>query len=211
MVQGRKEQCKGVSPNGWFQLLLPRISPDQFANVGLNNSEAAALKQAELNRKKAEKEALLKAEEAAAPSGPKNSKKAEKKPAVKRGLDLSQLDDSPTSASPSSALNASNIDDALDALALTSNTKEKIDRHPERRFKAAYAEFEQRRLEEMDNDGSGAGLRKNQRQERIRKEFEKSPLNPYNQVTGRYDSTKDELAEIRQGVQAGLESRLAGN
>ncbi|TGO13651.1 hypothetical protein BTUL_0065g00070 [Botrytis tulipae] len=178
-------------------------------------AEAAALKQAELNRKKAEKEALLKAEEAAAPSGPKNSKKAEKKPAVKRGLDLSQLDDSPTSASPSSAspsaLNASNIDDALDALALTSNTKEKVDRHPERRFKAAYAEFEERRLQEMGNDGSGNGLRKNQKQERIRKEFEKSPLNPYNQITGRYDSTKGELAEILQNVQAGVESRLADN
>ncbi|KAB8299145.1 hypothetical protein EYC80_001250 [Monilinia laxa] len=175
-----------------------------------SKAEAAAAKKAEADRKKAEKEALLKAEEAEAPSGPKNSKKAEKKPAVKRGLDLSQLDDSPTSASPST-LNASGIDNALDALALTSNTKEKIDRHPERRFKAAYAEFEERRLVEMEKDGSGAGLRKNQRQERIRKEFEKSPLNPYNQVTGRYDSTKSELEQIRQGVQAGVEARLGGN
>ncbi|KAA8570356.1 hypothetical protein MFRU_005g04230 [Monilinia fructicola] len=176
-----------------------------------SKAEAAAAKKAEADRKKAEKDALLKAEEADAPSGPKNSKKAEKKkPAVKRGLDLSQLDDSPTSASPS-ALNASGIDNALDALALTSNTKEKIDRHPERRFKAAYAEFEERRLVEMEKDGSGAGLRKNQRQERIRKEFEKSPLNPYNQVTGRYDSTKSELEQIRQSVQAGVEARLGGN
>lgn len=179
----------------------------------MNNSEAAAAKKADADRKKAEKDALLKAEEADAPSGPKKSKKAEKKPAVKRGLDLSQLEDSPTSASPSSAsaLNASGIDNALDALALTSNTKEKVDRHPERRFKAAYAEYEERRLLEMDQDGSGAGLRKNQRQERIRKEFEKSPLNPFNQVTGKYDSTKTELEEIRQGVQAGIESRLGGN
>ncbi|QSZ29227.1 hypothetical protein DSL72_003739 [Monilinia vaccinii-corymbosi] len=175
-----------------------------------SKAEAAAAKKAEADRKKAEKDALLKAEEANAPSGPKNSKKAEKKPAVKRGLDLSQLDDSPTGASPS-ALNASGIDNALDALALTSSTKEKIDRHPERRFKAAYAEFEERRLLEMEQDGSGAGLRKNQRQERIRKEFEKSPLNPYNQVTGRYDSTKSELEEIRQSVKAGVEARLGGN
>ncbi|KAJ8059184.1 hypothetical protein OCU04_012156 [Sclerotinia nivalis] len=190
-----------------------QVEAEEWSKGAKSNSkaEAAAAKKAEADRKKAEKEALLKAEEADAPSGPKNSKKAEKKPAVKKGLDLSQLDDSPTSASPTSALNASGIDNALDALALTSNTKEKIDRHPERRFKAAYAEFEERRLAEMDQDGSGAGLRKNQRQERIRKEFEKSPLNPYNQVTGKYDSTKDELEEIRQGVKAGVESRLAGN
>ncbi|ESZ99600.1 hypothetical protein SBOR_0011 [Sclerotinia borealis F-4128] len=175
-----------------------------------SKAEAAAAKKAEADRKKAEKDALMKAEEADAPSGPKNSKKAEKKPAVKKGLDLSQLDDSPTIPSPS-ALNASGIDNALDALALTSNTKDKVDRHPERRFKAAYAEFEEKRLVEMEQDGSGAGLRKNQKQERIRKEFEKSPLNPYNQVTGRYDSTKGELEQIRQGVEAGVESRLGGN
>lgn len=175
----------------------------------MNNSKDAAAKKADAARKKAEKDALLEAEEADAPSGPKKTKKAEKKPAVCKGLDLSQKDDAPTSASPSSALNASGIDNALDALDLTSNTQQKVDKHPERRFKAAYADFEEKRLDEMEKDGSGAGLRRNQKIYRIRKEFETSPLNPYNQVTGRYDSTKQELEQIRQDVQAGVEARLA--
>ena len=75
-------------------------------------SAAAAEKQAEAARKKAEKEALLKEEEASLPSKPG------KKPPVKkaRGLDLSGLD-GPSSKSVLSTLNATGIDDALDALA----------------------------------------------------------------------------------------------
>ena len=42
-----------------------------------------------------------------------------------------------------------------------------------RRFKAAYAAFEERKLEEMADDKS---LRRQQKIEAIRKEFEKSPV-----------------------------------
>ncbi|KAK4238865.1 hypothetical protein C8A03DRAFT_43467 [Achaetomium macrosporum] len=137
--------------------------------------EAEAAKKAEQARKKAEKEALLAEEEKSLPSRstPKNAKTAVKKT---RGLDLSQLDSDSGGALP--ALSASGIDNALDALSLTSQSEAKIDRHPERRFKAAYAQFEERRLKEMETDGSGAGLRLNQKKERIKKEFERSPENP---------------------------------
>lgn len=146
---------------------------------------------------------MLKEEEASTPgrSTPKNAKTAVKKT---RGLDLSQLDGD----SKPSALNASGIDNALDALTLTSGSDGKIDKHPERRFKAAYAAFEERRLEEMDADGSGQGLRLQQRKDKIRKEFEKSPDNPFNQVHARFDSTRDELAEIRQKEKDKIEGRL---
>ncbi|KXX77557.1 hypothetical protein MMYC01_207031 [Madurella mycetomatis] len=50
----------------------------------------------------------------------------------------------------------------------------------EKRYKAALARYEQRRLQEMESDGSGAGLRLIQKKERIREEFEKSPENPFN-------------------------------
>ena len=76
-------------------------------------------------------------------------------------------------------------------------------------FKAAYAAFEERRLKEMESDGSGAGLRLNQKKEKIKKEFDKSPENPFNQVTARYDASKDELAQIRDQEKAKIESRLA--
>jgi hypothetical protein len=174
--------------------------------------EAAAVKAAEAARKKAEKDALLKEEEASLPTKAKagNAKKAEKK--IRGGtLDLSQLDDgAPSSSKAGSALNASGIDNALDALSLTgaSNESSNVDRHPERRFKAAYTVFETRRLEEMKDE---KGLRRNQKVEQIRKEFEKHPDNPFNQVSGRFDSTREELREIADAEKKKVEARLAGS
>jgi len=173
-----------------------------------SKKEAEAAKKAEQARKKAERDALIAEEERDLPSraAPKNSKAAVKKT---RGLDLSQLDEG-RSDGPLAALNASGIDNALDALSLAAPSSDsKIDRHPERRFKAALAAYEESRLKEMDADGSGQGLRLNQRKDKIRKEFEKSPDNPFNQVSARYDTSKEELAQIRQQEQAKIESRLA--
>ncbi|KAK0636940.1 hypothetical protein B0T17DRAFT_94840 [Bombardia bombarda] len=167
-------------------------------------------KKKELARRKAEREAMLAEEEkavAAGKTGGKNTKTAVKKT---RGLDLSQLDgDGSKSDGPLAALNASGIDNALDALSLTASSDAKIDRHPERRFKAAYAQFEERRLAEMETDGSGAGLRQNQKKERIKKEFEKSPENPFNQMTVAYDATKEEIAKSKVEEKARVEARLA--
>lgn len=166
--------------------------------------EEAAAKAAEAARKKAEKDALLKAEEAFQPSKPKGAgaKTAQKKT---RGLDLSQLD---SPSGPASALSASGIDNALDALSLTSAANDKIDRHPERRFKAAYTAFEERRMEEMKDE---KGLRRQQKIDQIRKEFEKHADNPFNQVAGRYNSTRDELAEIREQERTKIEERLTSS
>lgn len=192
--------------------------------------EAEAAKKAEQARKKSERDALL-AEEESSTSGraaPKNAKAAGKKTtgaaaaaaaavAPSRKLDLSQLDDdndndsSNSNGRPLAAVNATGIDNALDALSLDHDATSgagAIDRHPERRFKAAYAAFEERRLEEMDKDGSAKGLRLNQRKDRLRKEFEKSPENPFNQVTGRFDSTREELAQIHAQEKVKIEKRL---
>jgi len=91
---------------------------------------------------------------------------------------------------------------------LTANASTKIDKHPERRFKAAYAAFEERRLKEMDEDGSGQGLRQNQKKDKIRKEFEKSEDNPFNQVSAAYDATKSEVQELRDAEKRKIEARL---
>lgn len=165
--------------------------------------EAEAAKKEEAARKKAEKAALEAEDDASTPNkgGPKNSKTATKK--TGRGtLDLSQLD----AAMPS--LSGSGIDNALDVLGVAGGSQDKIDKHPERRFKAAYAAFEERRLEEMDSDGSGAGLRLNQKKDRIRKEFEKHPDNPFNQVTAQYNASRDEVADLRQKEKSKIEARL---
>ena len=63
------------------------------------------------------------------------------------------------------------------------------------------------------------GLRRQQRIESIRKEFEKSPDNPFNQagevgekgkIMGRYDMKKDEAKEIVGRGRKEIEGRLAG-
>lgn len=61
----------------------------------------------------------------------------------------------------------------------------------------------------MDADGEGKGLRLNQKKERIRKEFDRSPENPFNQVTARFDASKDEVRAIREGERRKVEERLA--
>jgi len=168
-----------------------------------SKKEAEAAKKAEQARKKAELKALEAEEAKSLPDkAPKKNKAAEKKTNnVSRGLDLSQLEGE-------SALNASGIDNALDALSITGGSNDKIDRHPERRFKAAYTAFEERRLAEMDADGSGAGLRLNQRKDKLRKEFEKSPDNPFNQVSAAYNASKSDVADLKNKERTKIEGRL---
>ena len=175
----------------------------------LTNSrrEDAEARKAEAARKKAEKDALLAAEEASLPSKAKPNPKAPKKSG--RGLDLFSLDDEAPSAK-STALNATGIDNALDALSLTSSaTHDNVDKHPERRFKAAYAAFEARRLPEVEDEHKG--LRRQQRIELVRKEFEKSDENPFNQVAATYDASKEELKELRQAEREKIERRLGSS
>lgn len=143
-------------------------------------------------------------EEASLPSKKAgNAKTAQKK---SRGLDLSGLD-APSSKSALTSLNATGIDNALDALSLTAASGEKIDKHPERRFKAAYTVYEERRLEEMKDE---KGLRRQQKIDQIRKEFEKHPDNPFNQVSAAYNSTREDLATLREGEKRKIETRLGG-
>ena len=199
------------------------VEDDKWSKGSKANKKAddAAAKAEEAARKKAEKAALLAAEEKDQPDKPKgaNKKSAEKKVkgagagagagAVSGGLDLGQLDgDDADSTKKSTAINASGIDNALDALSLTAaDTSAKIDRHPERRFKAAYKAFEERRLPEVESEFPG--LRKQQRIEIVRKEFDKSEENPFNQanVVG-YDASKDDVAKRKKEVREGVERRL---
>lgn len=188
------------------------VSEDREWNKGAkDNSKKAATaeKAAAAAAKKAERDALLAEEEKSQRATPKgaNKKTAEKK--SKGTLDLGQLDgDAGGSGQANKALNASGIDNALDALSLTASTNDmKIDRHPERRFKAAYKAFEERRLPEIEAEHPG--LRKQQRIEIVRKEFEKSEENPFNQAGNiQFDATKEELSAERERLRAGVEKRL---
>ena len=160
----------------------------------LHIREAAEAKKREAAAKKAEKDRLLAEEEAALPSKPKTGK-----PATKRG----GIDGALT------AISASGIDDALDALTLTSDGKVvTVDRHPERRYKAAYNAYKERRLPEVKEEHKG--LRLNQMVELIKKEFDKHPDNPFNQ-TGvvAHNATKDEVEQKKKEEKERIEKRLA--
>ncbi|PMD50599.1 DUF1014-domain-containing protein [Hyaloscypha bicolor E] len=210
-VAGNAKKAEAAAAKAAAENAKKAVEEEQDWSKGAKSNakkEAEAAKKAEQARKKAEKDAILAEEEKEARAVPKNTKQAVKKTEKSKGLDLSQLDDDGESKK-ATALNATGIDNALDALSLTADTGTKIDRHPERRFKAAFAAYEERRLQEMETDGSGQGLRQNQKREKIRKEFEKSEENPFNQVSAAYDASKEELKELREAEKRKIELRLA--
>jgi Coiled-coil domain-containing protein 124 /Oxs1 len=172
--------------------------------------EEAEARRAEAQRRKAERDAVLAAEEQSQRPTAKNANARTATKKTRGTLDLSKLDESPTGSTgrKAAALNASGIDNALDALTLASNSDTaKIDRHPERRFKAAYATFEARRLPEIEQEHPG--LRRQQKVEIIRKEFEKSEENPFNKANVAFDATREEVEMVKAAEREKIEVRLA--
>jgi hypothetical protein len=90
---------------------------------------------------------------------------------------------------------ASGLDDALDLLKLTSAQKIELDRHPERRMKAAYQAFEATELARLKQENPG--LRLGQVKEQVQKLWKKSPLNPMNQAHVAFNASKDELRDAQ--------------
>ena len=178
-----------------------------------SNRQNEADKKAEAARKKAERDALLAEEEQSQRSTPKgtNAKSATKK--SKGTLDLSQLD-SPTKADDghnqtAPTLNASGIDNALDAMSLATanDSSVEIDRHPERRLKKAQQAFAEQRGKAIAEENPG--LRQSQRKVLMQKEFEKSDFNPFRQAGAvGHDATKEEIGEVRRKVRKDMENRL---
>ena len=54
------------------------------------------------------------------------------------------------------------------------------------------------------------GLRRQQKIEQIRKEFDKHPDNPFNQVSGTYNMSKDEMNALKEGEREKKEELLTG-
>lgn len=51
-------------------------------------------------------------------------------------------------------------------------------------------------------------MRRQQKIDQIRKEFEKHPDNPFNQATGSYNMSKEELKAMREGEKEKKEAML---
>lgn len=77
--------------------------------------------------------------------------------------------------------------------------------HPERRYKAAFAAYKERELPELRKDMPG--LRLQQYEEIMYKNFKKSPENPFNQATVAFDATKEEKLEALKKLRAETENR----
>ncbi|TEB31407.1 DUF1014-domain-containing protein [Coprinellus micaceus] len=182
-------------------------------------------RKAELERKR-ENARLLAEEEASAPPKPKPAPKAGKgkqpvKPAgpgaIAAGGGLGEGSSKAESEKPEEveAYHATGLDNALDLLEVVTAKMDKasvgqraadIERHPERRFKAAYAAYEERELPNLKVEHPG--LRLQQYKDLLHKQFQKSPENPFNQTSVAYDASKEEKLEALNKKKANVEQRL---
>lgn len=85
---------------------------------------------------------------------------------------------------------ASNLEDAVSLLDLACTTALPLEKHPERRVKAAYALFEQNELPILKQENPE--LRLSQLRELLRKKWAKAPENPFNQASISYRATREE-------------------
>lgn len=177
---------------------------------GNKKKEDEQFKKEEAARKKQERDLLLQAEEASMPSKPSSAKnRGASKVAAKRA---GKIDDFLDFNKDTPELSASGLDAALEALALTKRdagvTDKDIDRHPERRVKAAFAAYEDKRLPEMRKEHPG--LRLQQIKNLLFKEFQKSPDNPMNQDTNvQYNATSGDVKDKKKDVKEKREAKFA--
>jgi ribosomal protein L12E/L44/L45/RPP1/RPP2 len=114
---------------------------------------------------------------------------------------------------PVVSLSARNIDDAIDlmvvATASTTSTAAAaaaVERHPERRAKAAYLAYEERELPRLKEEHKG--LRLTQLKQILWKNWQKSPENPFNQAALAYNSTQQEVMDQMDRHRKDIEERL---
>ncbi|KAF8839872.1 DUF1014-domain-containing protein [Paxillus ammoniavirescens] len=198
------------------------------AKSAKSKEDKEAKRREELARK-AENARLLAEEESAASSKVKATPKAGAKKAAKdakpagpgaiaAGGSLEEKESETAKDDPPKEIEsyaATGIDNALDLLEVVTAKMDKasvgqqaagIERHPERRFKAAFEAYKERELPNLKVEHPG--LRLQQYQDLLYKQFQKSPDNPFNQVTVDYDATKDERTQALKEKQETVQKRL---
>ncbi|PPQ70067.1 hypothetical protein CVT24_003811 [Panaeolus cyanescens] len=198
---------------------------DKDVKGGKAKAEAKADKRkADLARKE-EAARLLAEEEASMPSKPKGPSGPKKKApppkpagpgAIAAGGGLGSGSASVKSPTPEvESFSATGIDNALDLLEVVTAKMDKasvgqqaanIERHPERRFKAAFEAYQERELPNVKKDHPG--LRLQQYKDLLYKQFQKSPENPFNQATVAFDASKEEKIEALNARKREVEERL---
>jgi len=204
-----------------------RKEADTWVDPDVKGGKAAKLAKEEKRKadlaRRAENAKLLAEEEADVPVKVKNPPKAKKytpKPAgpgaIAAGGELGTeaADDTAPQAEVESYA-ATGIDNALDLLDAVNAKTDKasvgqqaanLERHPERRYKATFEAYQERELPNIKLERPG--LRLQQYKELLHKQFQKSPDNPFNQVTVSYDASKEEKIEALEQKQTEVKERL---
>ncbi|KAI0333139.1 DUF1014-domain-containing protein [Cubamyces sp. BRFM 1775] len=202
----------------------------QGSKGGKAKEDKEEKRKAELARK-AENARLLAEEEASAPAKAKAAPKAGAKKAPAKnvkpagpgaiaaggGLGAVSASASEDNGKPGEVESyaATGIDNAIDLLEVVTAKMDKasvgsqaanLERHPERRFKAAFEAYKERELPKVRQEHPG--LRLQQYHDLLYKQFQKSPENPFNQVTVSYDASKEARVEALSRKQAEIAERL---
>jgi hypothetical protein len=98
---------------------------------------------------------------------------------------------------------ASNIDDALNLL---ENKSGNVDKHPERRVKAAYQKWQSIMMPKMKEENPT--LRFTQLEELLLKKWQKAPENPFNQANINFNATKEEINDYIEKISKDTHDRL---
>jgi len=86
------------------------------------------------------------------------------------------------------------------------NNNNKIDRHPERRVKSAYAIFEEKTMPILKEENPH--LRRTQLKQMLQKRWKKSPENPMNQQHIAYNATQEEENQAMSNLNNEVLDRL---
>ncbi|KAF9020784.1 DUF1014-domain-containing protein [Hymenopellis radicata] len=206
-----------------------RKEADAWKDTSTKGGKAAkedkeAKRKADLERK-AENARLLAEEEASTPkvkaapkAGAKKSAAKTPKPAgpgaIAAGGGIVSEEKDYEKEEPES-FTATGLDNALDLLDVVTAKTDKasvgqqaagLERHPERRYKAAFEAYQERELPNLKVDHPG--LRLQQYKDLLYKQFQKSPENPFNQTTVSYDASKEERVDALKSKKAQVEDRL---
>jgi hypothetical protein len=178
----RKEQQKQAKENERKSQKEMAEEEEWKKGAKINNKELEKEKKAEALRKKQEREMLLQMEE---------KELSQKRPLQRQP----KASNSSFKINVTEEYNASGVENALELLTVDSV---KLDRHPERRMKSAFAAFEERMLPMLKQENPT--LRLSQLKELLQKEWKKSPENPLNQENISYNATQEEYIEKKESV-----------
>ena len=214
-VAGRARKAEAAERKAEEAAAAAEAEEDRKWQQGARGKTAADSrneKAAEKARKKAELDRLKQEDEANTPGKASSGKGGGKSGGGGKGVNRDALDDIDMQIA---ALNATNLDDALEAMELVNAKSDKasrgaaagnIERHPERRFKAAFEAYKERELPKLREERPG--LRLQQYNEAMYKSFQKSSENPFNQLHVSYDATKEEKLAILKAKREATALRL---